>query len=211
MNVLISILPPSAAPGPVRRTRSGRIAMVPPPDRRPRRRQPDALRDKCAVAPLAFEQIDLADEVGNEARARAIVDLARRADLLDPAGVHHGDAVRHRHRLLLIVGHEDRRDAELLLQLLAARPACSAAACGRARRAARRTAARAAGSRSRARARRAAAARRRAAPGGGPRSLSSATWRSAWSTRVSISSLPSPRMRSPNATFSATVRCGNSA
>ena len=54
----------------------------------------------------------------DEARARAIVDVARRTDLVDPAGVHHGDAVGHRHRLFLVVRHEDQRDAELLLQLL---------------------------------------------------------------------------------------------
>ena len=45
------------------------------------------------------------------------VDVDRHADLLEPAGVHQGDAVGHRHRLLLVVRDVDRGDAERLLQL----------------------------------------------------------------------------------------------
>ena len=45
-----------------------------------------------------------------------LVDRARRRDLLDPAGAHHGDAVGDRQRLLLVVRHVDDRDAEQLLQ-----------------------------------------------------------------------------------------------
>ena len=36
-----------------------------------------------------------------------VVELARRADLLDAAVVHHGDVVGDRHRLLLVVRDED--------------------------------------------------------------------------------------------------------
>ncbi len=56
--------------------------------------------------------------------AGALVDVARRADLLDPPLVHHDDAVGHRQRFLLVVRHQDRRHAQALLQRadLAAQP-----------------------------------------------------------------------------------------
>ena len=41
-----------------------------------------------------------------------MIKIVRRADLLDPPGVHHHDAVGERHRLDLIVGDVDRRRAE---------------------------------------------------------------------------------------------------
>ena len=47
-----------------------------------------------------------------------LVDLRRRADLLDPSLVEHGDAVAHRERLLLVVGDVDERDAEVALERL---------------------------------------------------------------------------------------------
>ena len=70
------------------------------------------------------QHVDLADEVGDERRRRALVDLARRADLLDPPVIHHHDAVGHRQRFFLVVRHHDRGHAELLLQRadLAAQP-----------------------------------------------------------------------------------------
>ena len=50
--------------------------------------------------------------------AGLLVDLGRRADLLDAALVEHRDAVAHRQRLLLVVGDEDEGDADLALHLL---------------------------------------------------------------------------------------------
>ena len=47
-----------------------------------------------------------------------LVDLGRRADLLDPAVVEHGQAVAHGQRLLLVVRHVDEGDADLLLDPL---------------------------------------------------------------------------------------------
>ena len=90
-----------------------------------------------------------ADEVGDEPGGRALVDLARRPDLLDAAAVHHRDAVRERERLGLIVGHEDGGDPDRALDLLSSRASPRAASC-RARPAARRAGARAAGRRARA-------------------------------------------------------------
>ena len=75
--------------------------------------------------PSAHEA-ERADERGDEAGTRRVVDLERRAHLLDPALVHHHDPVRHRQGFLLVVGDVDRGDAERLLQradLLAQRDA----------------------------------------------------------------------------------------
>ncbi len=42
------------------------------------------------------QEVHRADELGDETRARAVVDLAGAADLLDPAGAHHRHAVGER-------------------------------------------------------------------------------------------------------------------
>ena len=46
-----------------------------------------------------------------------MVDLVRRADLLDPAVVQDRDARGHRHRLLLVVGDVDERRADVTVNL----------------------------------------------------------------------------------------------
>ncbi len=56
------------------------------------------------------------------------LDLGGRAALLDAAGVHHHDAVGDLERLLLVVGDEDRRHRELVVEL--AQPAAQVAAHG---------------------------------------------------------------------------------
>ena len=63
-----------------------------------------------------------ADEAGDEGGGRAVVDLFGRADLLHAAGVHHDHALRQRHRLDLVVGDEQRGDAEFAVQLLDLQP-----------------------------------------------------------------------------------------
>ena len=63
------------------------------------------------------------------------VDLVRRADLLDAALVHHHDPVGELERFLLVVGDEEARDAELVVQL--AQPAAQLAAHARVERAER--------------------------------------------------------------------------
>ena len=57
-----------------------------------------------------------ADEVGHEHARRTLVDLARRAELLDHALVHDRDRVGHRHRLDLVVRDVHRRRAQPLVQ-----------------------------------------------------------------------------------------------
>ena len=67
---------------------------------------------------VAGEKIRLADEVGDETLGRPVVDFPGRADLQDFAARHHGDAIRHRQRLFLVMGDEDEGDAGLALQPL---------------------------------------------------------------------------------------------
>ena len=80
-----------------------------------RRRDHQAI--ELARFDLAVEQIDVADELGDPARLRRLVELARGRDLLEPAGIHHADPARHRHRLFLVVGDDDEGHAEAALQL----------------------------------------------------------------------------------------------
>ena len=66
-----------------------------------------------------LEEVHLraADEAGDEPVGRVVVELERRADLLDRAGVQHDDLVGHGHRLDLVVGDVDHRVAEVAVQL----------------------------------------------------------------------------------------------
>ena len=75
-------------------------------------RDPPARRIDHASA----QDVERADEGGDEAGARVVVDLERRADLLDPTLVHDDDAVGHRQRFFLVVGDVDGGDAECALQ-----------------------------------------------------------------------------------------------
>ena len=83
---------------------------------RKHRRPLDADRASRRVGDDALKRVQRADERGDEAGARAIVDVERAADLLDRAFVHHHDPVGDRQSLLLVVGDEDRGDAEPALQ-----------------------------------------------------------------------------------------------
>ena len=61
-----------------------------------------------ASSALPLSTLLAADEAGDELRARPLVDVLRRAELLDPAAVHHRDEVGGGHRLGLVVGDVDR-------------------------------------------------------------------------------------------------------
>ena len=69
-----------------------------------------------AVLDAPVEDVHVAHEADDEGRRRPVEDLLRRADLLDAALVHHHHAVRHLERLLLVVGHEDAGEADLVVQ-----------------------------------------------------------------------------------------------
>ena len=60
--------------------------------------------------------VDLADEAHDELRRRMLVERARRTSLLDLALVHDDDLLGDVHRLLLVVGDEDRRDVDLVVE-----------------------------------------------------------------------------------------------
>ena len=66
----------------------------------------------------AVEQVRDAEEAGDEAGARPLVEVGGRAELLDLAVVHDRDRVGHRHRLLLVVRDVDEREPELALDAL---------------------------------------------------------------------------------------------
>ena len=71
------------------------------------------------LARLGLDEVHLrrADEAGDEQVDGLVVELQRGVDLHQLAEVHHRDAVAHRHRLDLVVGHVDRRDTEVGLEL----------------------------------------------------------------------------------------------
>ena len=57
-----------------------------------------------------------ADEIADEHRIRAVIDLLRRAKLLDHAIIHHRDLVGHRHGFELVMGDIDRRRLQPVVQ-----------------------------------------------------------------------------------------------
>ena len=77
------------------------------------------LRLPLVDAPV--KQIDVAQEVEHERVRRVVVDLVGRPDLLDLALVHHDHPVRDLQRLLLVVRDEDAGDVQVVVQ--AAQPA----------------------------------------------------------------------------------------
>ena len=78
--------------------------------------------DRLAAAAGDFARHEVharaADEAGNEQVRRVVVELERRADLLDHAGAQHDDAVGKRHRLDLVVGDEDHGRTQAAVQLV---------------------------------------------------------------------------------------------
>ena len=63
-----------------------------------------------------------ADEARDEGVGRPVVDMLRRAGLLDIAVAHDDDAIGERHRLYLIVGDVDHGGLQPLVQLANLRP-----------------------------------------------------------------------------------------
>ena len=124
-------------------------------------------RPSPASTTVAVDQVERPDERRHERRRREVVDLDRRADLLDPALAHDDDAIRQRERLLLVVGDVDRRDARAGAGSPGSPCAARPGSWRRAPRAARRAAGPAARSRAPGPARRAAAGRPTAGTGSG--------------------------------------------
>ena len=79
--------------------------------------QSRAARDlEDAVRGLAVEDVGRAQKARDEEIVGPLVELHRRADLADGAGFHHGDAVADGVGFLLVVGDEDGRQPQPLLQ-----------------------------------------------------------------------------------------------
>ena len=68
----------------------------------------------------AFEKVHRrrADEARDEQISRPVVELERRADLLNQPVMHHDDPVGHGHGFDLVVGHIDGRRLQALMQFL---------------------------------------------------------------------------------------------
>ena len=84
--------------------------------------QPDEVILPCRQLHLRgnrrFDAVDVADEVADKLGLGVVVDLVRRANLLDIALVEHGDAIGQGQCLFLVMGDVDGCDAELALHLL---------------------------------------------------------------------------------------------
>ena len=76
------------------------------------------MRNRVGPTRRASIEIGIADEIGDEACGRPLVNLRGRSELKDFAGVHDGDPIRHRQRLMLIMRDEDEGDADFVLQPL---------------------------------------------------------------------------------------------
>ena len=88
-------------------TRSGRTTTRTGPSRPLLSNSTPVLELHPALAPLAFEQGGLADEIGNEQGFGMVIDVGRTADLFDPALIHHRHQIGERESLAL--GHASRR------------------------------------------------------------------------------------------------------
>src|SRR3954468_8208597 len=91
----------------------------------------EVVRPNVGLAQLCHRS----DELHHELVRGRVVELARRADLLDLALVHHHDLLGHLHGLLLIVRHEDRGHVNLVVE--APQPLAQLLADGRVERAER--------------------------------------------------------------------------
>ena len=76
----------------------------------------DAVPERAAVFDAAVVHVHVAEEVHHERRGRLVEHLVGRALLLDLAVVHHHDVVGEFECLLLVVGDEHARHADLVVQ-----------------------------------------------------------------------------------------------
>src|SRR5947209_2905777 len=67
------------------------------------------------VADLAAKKVGVADELSYIGGCRSVVNLPWRSYLLQLAAAQKSDAVRHHHRLFLIVSDKDKRDPDFSL------------------------------------------------------------------------------------------------
>ncbi len=134
--VKVSVSPPHRAAErvhPVGHVAIGEPGLVRPQRQRDRhagreRRAVDPVADRAAAdvdrgdaaldgGDAAVQEIALAEEIGDEASRRPLVELLRRAELHHLAVAHDGDAIRHDDRLLLVVRHVDESGAETAMQV----------------------------------------------------------------------------------------------
>ena len=76
--------------------------------------------DQAAVKACdgSFYNIGFSDKAGDKLCLRAFIDFLCGPDLFDDTIVHNSNAVAHGQGFLLIMGHVDKGNAELFLQVL---------------------------------------------------------------------------------------------
>ncbi len=67
---------------------------------------------------LCWDEIHLANKVGDKDTRRVGIDVDWRADLLDPSLAHNHHLIGESQRFFLVMGHHDRGDAKLTLEIL---------------------------------------------------------------------------------------------
>ncbi len=72
----------------------------------------------CPRVSVASQKLVSPMKPATKARLRGLVEIVRRADLLQLAMVEHGDAIGHGQRFGLVMRDEHDRDADLALQML---------------------------------------------------------------------------------------------
>ena len=65
---------------------------------------------------LGIHHVQRADKGCDKACFGRVINHGWRADLLDPPFIHHHDAIGHRQRFFLVVGHENCRNTQGALQ-----------------------------------------------------------------------------------------------
>ena len=96
------------------------LALCDEPGREARQRKGLAADAEAAAGNRRRQQVhpQRADEAGHEEIRGPLEHLLRRAELPDPARLHHGDPIGERERLRLVVGDVDGRRPHLVLQPL---------------------------------------------------------------------------------------------
>src|SRR5579863_6708859 len=75
-------------------------------------------RSNRVATSVAFDDVRHPDESSDELGLGMLIQRERSPKLLDPPAIEHRDAIAHRQRLFLVVGHVDERDPDLTLYAL---------------------------------------------------------------------------------------------
>ena len=83
---------------------------------RQRQLQTKGLEIQHAILDAPLKHVDIPKEMIDEWRGRVLVDLLRRADLLDVAFPHDDDTIGQFQRFLLVMSDKDAGNADVIMQ-----------------------------------------------------------------------------------------------